>query len=495
MQNSISHPSKSPALELDILKRMITEITDYAIIILDLEGNVISWNNGASNIKGYSEGEIIGKNFKRFYTQEDLELKKPQHLLKTAREEGYASDEGWRVRKDTTIFWASVTITAIHDAQGNLTGYSKVTRDLTERKRSEESLNKLRQAVSEIEDYAIILIDADGYILNWNRGAESIKGYKETEIIGRNFKQFYSLEDIDTNKPEKLLGIAQSEGRAYDEGWRIKKNGERFWASVTITAIHDENNVVRGYSKVTRDLTERRLASKKIEDHAKELEAKNHELNQFAYIASHDLQEPLNTVKSVISILQNADTNGVVNTKDMLDYISEATDRMTELITGLLEYGRIGQRGTPEEVDTNHLLKDVVADLQNRIKENKATVNVGKLPIIDAYKTELRLLFQNLISNGLKFKRKGVAPQIDISAQLNENDWTFCVKDNGIGIDDKFKDKLFMIFKRLPTEQEYEGTGIGLAHCKKVVDLHNGKIWVDSVPGKGSSFYFTIPLT
>ncbi len=485
--------NKAPEKEMDILKRMIAEIEDYAIIIIDTEGHIISWNSGAEHIKGYSAEEIIGQSFKRFYTEKDLQEGKPDSLLKTAADHNRASDEGWRVRKDGTKFWASITITAIHNNKGHITGFSKVTRDLSEKKKAEDNLQKLNKAISEIEDYAIILLDNDGFILNWNKGAQNIKGYKSENIVGKNFRQFYTLYDLDNKKPEQLLKMANEKGQAHDEGWRVRKGGQRFWASVSITAIHDEEGNVRGYSKVTRDLTERKKAAEKLKQHSKELEIKNNELNQFAYIASHDLQEPLNTVKSVISIMNDSYQGKIDETADqLLNYISEATERMSELIKGLLDFGRIGNQGKKEVINTNELLKAVEADLDNRIKNTGASLKIGKLPTVNAYKTELRLLFQNLISNGIKFHKKGNKPKIEISAEEKGDKWIFCVKDNGIGIPKKYMDKLFMIFKRLPTEEEYEGTGIGLSHCKKVVDLHKGEIWVESKVNQGSSFYFTI---
>lgn len=478
-----------------ITSKMIEEIEDYAIIMMDPNGNVITWNNGAEAIKGYASHEIIGQNFRRFYLEKDLNENKPGRLLDEAKNNNRAIDEGWRKRKDGTRFWANVTITAIHDAQGQIVGYSKVTRDLTKNKETEVKLQKLRTAIDEIEDYAIILLDIEGNIMNWNKGAQNIKGYQASEIIGKNFRQFYTLKDLDEQKPDQLLKLAHDHGHATDEGWRIAKGGKMFWASVVITSIHDESGEVSGYSKVTRDLTEMKAANEQLEQYAKIMEAKNHELNQFAYIASHDLQEPLNTVKSVISILEDTYKDQLDETAaDLFGYISDATGRMSSLIKGLLDYGRLGQQSEQEETDLNQILNEVVADMQSRIKSNNATVKIGKLPTIYAFQTEIRLLFQNLISNGIKFQKTDTAPLITINATRKKNEWVYSVSDNGIGIPEKYMDKLFMIFKRLPTEQEYEGTGIGLAHCKKVVNLHEGEIWVESTEGKGSTFYFTLPL-
>ncbi|HAD97426.1 MAG TPA: PAS domain-containing sensor histidine kinase [Cryomorphaceae bacterium] len=365
---------------------------------------------------------------------------------------------------------------------------------LLNKERSRAEAEIVHRMITEIKDYAIIMLSPEGRVSSWNIGAEAIKGYSAQEIIGQSFKRFYTSKDLEEGKPEKLLAEARIHNRAYDEGWRKRKDGSKFWASVTITSIHDEDGNIAGYSKVTRDLTELKRATEKLQQHSKELEAKNHELNQFAYIASHDLQEPLNTVKSVISIMTDNYQGKLDETADQLmSYIEEATERMGQLIKGLLDFGRLGQQGSRERTSLQKLLEDVKADLKSRLEKTGARIRVGELPELYVYKTEIRLLFQNLISNGIKFHKKGSKPVITVSAEENGDNWLFCVKDNGIGIPQKFIDKLFMIFKRLPTAEEYEGTGIGLAHCKKIVDLHKGRIWVESIEGKGSSFYFTIP--
>ena len=233
-----------------------------------------------------------------------------------------------------------------------------------------------------------------------------------------------------------------------------------------------------------------------IEKMNSKLTSSNKEIEQFAYIASHDLQEPLRTISNYASLFQNRYKGKLDNDADKyLDVISKATGRMQALIRDLLDYSRIGQDKKNTDIDCNLLLKDILNDMATGIAENKATINVGELPIVNGYLSGLKSLFQNLISNAIKFRKNDINPVVTINAQEKGRVWVFTVKDNGIGIDKAYFDKLFIIFQRLHTKTEYPGTGIGLAHCNKIVELHGGKIWVESELRKGSTFYFTIPKT
>ncbi len=257
--------------EADQLRLLVHGTTEYAIFMLDPQGRIVTWNAGAERLKGYKAEEIIGQHFSRFYPQEAIDRGWPAHELTVAKAEGRFEDEGWRLRKDGTQFWANVVITALRDGQGNLQGFSKVTRDLTARKQAEEALRRseerFRLLVEGAKDYAIFLLDPQGNIASWNPGAERIKGYKAEEIIGQHFSRFYPQEAIDRGWPAHELKVAKAEGRFEDEGWRLRKDGTQFWANVVITALHDEAGNFVGFSKITRDLTER----KKSEENARRL--------------------------------------------------------------------------------------------------------------------------------------------------------------------------------------------------------------------------------
>jgi PAS domain S-box-containing protein len=264
----------------------IESVQDYAIFMLDPEGRIASWNAGAERTKGYKASEIIGRHFSTFYAKEDVHSGKPQRLLALAEKEGHAQDEGWRVRKDGSKFWASVTITAIRDSDGKLIGFGKVTRDLTERRRAELALRRSEERsrlfIDAVQDYAIFMLDPEGCVSSWNTGAERIKGYKASEIIGQHFSRFYPEEEVRAGKPAWELEVATREGRFEDEGWRVRKDGSRFWASVIITAVKDGSGNLLGFSKVTRDFTERMRAQRSLEESKQKLQASEKSLRQLS---------------------------------------------------------------------------------------------------------------------------------------------------------------------------------------------------------------------
>lgn len=506
-------------------QRMILEIEDYAVILLDKDGIIRDWNRGAEKIKLYSKREILGNHFRIFYLDEDQKTSLPEKLIKEANETGKASHEGWRVRKDGTKFWGSISITALHNPKGEIIGYSKVTRDLTEKKISYDSLkatadelllrnHQLKQSeeryhkmVEEVQDYAIILLDIDGNILNWNNGAERIKGYKASEILGKNFRKFYSAEDLAQRLPERLLSKAINEGKAVQEGWRIRKDGSRFWGSITITALHDSHNNTIGFSKVTRDLTEKKQAEEQQAAYTKELLEQNKELEQFAYIASHDLQEPLRKIKTFADILQQNLTSPAVATM-YLEKIDHSANRMSQLIQSILSYSRLSKL-TDEfaAISLSDVIDNVRQDYELLINEKNAQIVCYPLPVVIASAPQMNQLFANLIANSLKYCVR--PPVITITSSqvakseihnqpVNLSSSTYlqiAVQDNGIGFDEKYVDKVFGIFQRLHSRHSYEGTGIGLALCKRIMENHNGFITAKSTPDVGSTFLVYFPLS
>jgi PAS domain S-box-containing protein len=245
---------------------LVNSVTDYAIYMLDADGIVASWNPGAQRFKGYESAEILGQHFSRFYTEEDRATGLPERALKTAATEGRFEHEGWRVRKDGTRFWAHVIIDPIRDPSGELLGYAKVTRDLSERKIAEEALRRSEERfkllVQGVTDYAIYMLDPDGRVTNWNVGAERIKGYLADEIVGEHFFRFYTEEDRAAGMPKKVLETAAREGRFEKEGWRVRKDGSHFWANVVIDAIRDEQGNLIGFAKVTRDMSQKKEAER-----------------------------------------------------------------------------------------------------------------------------------------------------------------------------------------------------------------------------------------
>ncbi|NUW32663.1 PAS domain S-box protein [Nonomuraea sp. SMC257] len=252
---------------------LVQGVVDYAIFMLDPEGRVVSWNAGAERIEGYRAQEIIGRHFSVFYPPEDVASGKPARELETVVAEGRLEDEGWRVRADGTRFWANVVVTALRDDTGRLRGFGNVTREMTERRAAErtlgESEERFRLLVQSVVDYAIFMLDPEGRIASWNAGAERIKGYRAQEIIGQHFSVFYPPEDVASGKPARELEVAVAEGRLEDEGWRVRADGTRFWANVIITALFDGTGRLRGFGKVTRDMTERRTAERALDERSR----------------------------------------------------------------------------------------------------------------------------------------------------------------------------------------------------------------------------------
>jgi len=509
----MKHPTHTnPNREMtksSLYQRMVEEIQDYAIILLDTNGIVQNWNKGAQNIKLYSEDEIVGKHFSTFYLQEDIASGLPEKLLREAEVTGRAIHEGWRQRKDGSKFWGSITITAVHNDEGAVIGFAKVTRDLTDKKMAEDRLRmseeRYHQMVAEVQDYAIILLSSDGVIENWNAGAENIKGYTSEEIIGKKFEVFYPTEDRDRGLPQQLLNEARETGKAMHEGWRVRKDGSRFWGTIIITALHNKSGEVIGFSKVTRDLTEKKIAEDKLAAYTAELEQQNRELEQFAYVASHDLQEPLRKIQTFAELInERLDDNAFV--AKYLQKLELSARRMSELIKSLLNYSKLSKekaKMSQGAVDLNKVLADVMLDLELLIEEKHASMSSDLLPTVTGDMIQLTQLFFNLLGNSLKFSQ--TQPVITLGYQLVHGRdiaqapnrsiayHTITFQDNGIGFEQQYNQVIFSLFQRLHGKQDYAGTGIGLALCKRIAENHNGTITAYSEKGKGATFVVYLP--
>ena len=491
---------------------MVEGVKEYAIFMLDAEGYIKTWNDGAQRSKGYTASEIIGKHFSIFYTSEDLESKKPEMELRVAMATGKYEEEGWRVRKNGSLFWANVVITALINEQNKLIGFSKVTRDLTERKEYEEHLRqseeRYRSLVEQVIDYGIFMLDEKGRIISWNEGARRIKGYTAQEVIGKYFSIFYTEEDILNGKPANELSVARREGKYEEEGWRLRKDGSLFWANIVITAIYSNNNSLIGFSKVTRDLTERKEAEKALRDSYEryrlltdelkttnfELSYTNEELEQFTSIVSHDLQEPIRTIKSFLLLIDmKLDAAQDANLKTYIGKAVKAANRMRELIQNLLQYSQFSKGEIAiESIEVNELVDAALQNVKSSMDATNAQVVVeNEVGVVYGDRVQLIQLIQNLISNALKFTESPLA-KIKVTCNYEKDHIKFAISDNGIGIPKSDLPKVFDIFRRLHTKKDYPGTGIGLAICKKIVERHGGQIWPESEPGKGTTFYFTI---
>jgi PAS domain S-box-containing protein len=491
----------------DQLSLFIDTVSDYAIFLLDAEGNIVSWNRGAERIKGWTADEIIGQHFSTFYTAPDRERGHPQDELRIARRDGRYEEEGWRVRKDGSRFWANVVITALRDETGELRGFGKVTRGLTGRLLSEEqlrhSVSELQQANEELEqfrrlvasvrDYAIFMLDPGGHIATWNVGAQHIKGYQAEEIIGRHFSTFYTQVDRDRHHPQAELEIAAREGRYEEEGWRVRKDGTTFWASVTITAVRNESGTLVGYAKVTRDLTERREAEESLRFANEQLKRSNEELDRFAAVAAHDLSDPLRTIEGFADLLSRETLSEPG--REFLGHITSTAERMQRLLANLLDYAKADEPASKSEpVALAPAADAVVASLAASVSERDAKVSVG-IPadaVVLAAPGDVDILLQNLISNALKFG-SAQGPRVDVAAERDELGWCIRVTDNGVGIQPADQERIFAAFQRAHPELGREGTGLGLAICERIARRYGGSIGLRSAPGQGSTFWVSLP--
>ena len=366
--------------------------------------------------------------------------------------------------------------------------------------------HQFQHLTSEVEDYAIILLDAVGTITSWNKGAEKIKGYSSDDIIGKSFYQFYTPEDRKAGLPDSLLLAARNNNRVSHEGWRVRKDGSRFWGNVTITAIHNSFGEVSGFLKLTRDLTERKIAEDLHKQYIEELRIKNEEISSFAYVASHDLKEPLRKIQTFANRI--LDVNDLEEVKAFAEKILANATRMRMLMDDLLSYSRVSNDDSSlQPVDLNNVLKSVLSDLDLKILEKAAVINISPMPVIQGVSFQLHQLFANLISNSLKFSKPDVAPVVEITYELQSGKEVpgnplieavkyhrITVRDNGIGFDPANANRIFDVFERLHTNQEISGTGIGLAIVKRVMGNHHGVVHASSASGEGASFDLFFPV-
>ncbi len=492
------------------LRMVMDSATDYAIYALDTEGDIYSWSAGAERVFGYSESEALGQNVAMLYLPEDREYNLPAYEMQSAIAFGYAENERWLMHKDGTRFFASGMVRLIHDSNGSFRGFARVSRDATARKLVEDERNRLNALLEEERQrLGSIVANVPGVI--WESHfdpqtrtvhLEFISSYVE-RLLGYTVDEALAIVDFwDTiMHPDDLLIVNEAaEQTRYTGGTQtvafraLHKDGRYMSLEAHVTVIPDSVNGrrVRG---VMMDISERQRFAQVQERYAQMLRRSNEELQQFAYIASHDLQEPLRMVTSYLQLLERR--YGTQLETDAREFISFAVDgaaRMRELITALLDYSRVeGSEKQFEEIAAESALNTALSNMTLKIEDSGAVITHDPLPNIKADPVQITQLFQNLISNALKFHGDN-PPRIHIGVTRVDTEWQFSVSDNGIGIPPEAINRIFVIFQRLHSRDSYPGSGIGLAICKKVVERHGGRIWVESSPGQGATFYFTLPV-
>jgi PAS domain S-box-containing protein len=348
-------------------------------------------------------------------------------------------------------------------------------------------------AIVESSTDAIVGKDLDGVVTSWNQGAERIFGYSAAEMIGHSVKKLIPPE---RHVEEELIlnRISRGERVEHFETVRQRKDGSLIHVSVSVSPIKDPMGQIIGAAKVARDITERKRVEETLRQQTEDLARSNKDLEHFAYVASHDLQEPLRAVAGCVGVLQRRYQGKLDGRADeLIRHAVEGSQRMQVLIEGLLAFSRVGGRATEFQTsDAGRVLEETLNNLFTAIRESNAVITNDPLPALKADPMQLGMLMQNLIANAIKFRGEE-APRIHVGARDDAASWTLTFRDNGIGIAEEFFDRIFVIFQRLHTRLEYPGTGIGLALCKKIMERHGGKIWVESVPGQGSIFYCSFP--
>jgi PAS domain S-box-containing protein len=487
-------PFRKPPAQL--FEMLVERARDYAILLLDPSGRILSWNDGARALNGYDADEIVGKHLSVFYPQEARDREWPKRELEMAVLEGRFEDEGWRIRKDGSRFWANVVISCLRGSNGELLGFSKIVRDQSARREQEEKLRqseeRLRLMIDAVSDYALYMLDKDGVIASWNTGAQRIKGYTAAEIIGRHYSRFFVPEDLESGKPWKELATAREKGRFEEEGWRVRASGERFWARVVLTPIYDVGGHLAGFAKVTQDLTQRRRTE--------EMETTSRRIHEFIAMLAHELRNPLAPIHSAAEAMARLPADDP-NQGPLREIISRQSRHLSRIVEDLIDINRI-TRGTlsltREELDSRELVAHGVEIARPAMEaaRHQLQVTVPDGPVhVTGDQDRLVQVLANILNNASRY----TPPNGSISVSVNEEDGEVVIRvqDNGRGIEAANLERIFTLFDQggPPAPGAAGGLGIGLSLARSVVEMHGGTIEAISAgPNQGSEFVIRLPV-
>ena len=487
-------------------RMMVEQVRDYGILMLDLQGHVLSWNAGAEQIKGYRAEEIIGKHYSVFYPKEEVKAGTPQRHLEMVKSVGSMDFQGWRLRKDGSRFWANVTMTTLHDQEGTPFGFVKMTRDVTEKRSMEEALQKSRNMLERLFETApdaVVVVDGNGSIRKVNQQTEVLFGYMREELIGQRVEHLI---------PERYHKQHRHHRRAYFEDPRPRKmgvglelyglsqDGREIPLDIMLNPI--ETNEGTWAFAVIRDITQQKLSDAKISElnsvlknQVAQLAATNRELEAFSYSVSHDLRAPLRHVIGFVDLLNSRVAEGLDDkSRHYLQVITEAAQKMGTLIDNLLAFSRMGRAEIMKtKVDLTVLVRDTVKELAEEVRDRELEWEIAPLPQVFGDAAMLRQVVYNLVANAIKFTRSRPRARIEIGALDREDETQFYVRDNGVGFDAAYVNKLFGLFQRLHRTDEFEGTGVGLAIVQRIITRHSGRVWAEGSLEGGATFWFTLP--
>ena len=495
------HAAATPALPgyEERFRLLVETVKDYAIFMLDPEGRVASWNAGAERIKGYNAEEILGRHFSCFFLPKDVEAGKPGRELEAAAAQGRAEDEGWRVRKDGSYFWANVVLAAMRDEAGTLVAFAKVTRDLTEQRRAAEVLRAGEEYARRIVDAAydaFVAIDQDGVINEWNRHAEDMFGWSREEAIGQPLADtIIPAQHRDAHRRGLKHFLATGEGPVLNrviEITAVRRSGVEFPVELTISPLTVGRRYV--FTAFLRDITQRKEAEDKLKRYTADLEAANAELDTFAYSVSHDLRAPLRSIDGFSqAVLEDYAGKLDAAGQQYLQRVRASSQQMATLIDDLLKLSRVTRAEMRREpVDLSGIAQSIAADLQRSDPQRQVEFVIASGLEISGDLRLFRLVLENLLGNAWKYTAKHPRARIEFGVTQHDARPAYYVRDDGAGFDMTYADKLFVAFQRLHAPGEFEGTGVGLATVRRIISRHGGRVWAEGAVERGATFYFTV---